>query len=109
MPHVSFTIPPQLHIVQCKILKLLLAHLKKISAELRPELCRYHNGIIVSYLLNLTTADELEGELHESNESGIVVYNLLPHKTYMISIAASTSAGMGPFSEIVTFITPEDG
>ena len=74
-----------------------------------PPPMEHRNGIIISYVLNLTTAEDLEGELHQSNESGIVVRNLLPHKTYMISIAASTSAGMGPFSEIVAFITPEDG
>lgn len=69
----------------------------------------HHNGIIISYLLNLATAEDLEGELYQSNESDIVVHNLLPHKMYMISVAASTSAGMGPFSETLAFITPEDG
>lgn len=74
-----------------------------------PPIMEHHNGIIIRYLLNLTTAEELEGELHHSNESGIILHNLLPHKMYMISIAASTRAGIGPFSDIVTFITPEDG
>ena len=37
------------------------------------------------------------------------VTNLRPYTTYQCIIAASTSVGIGPFSTIVTILTPEDG
>ena len=37
------------------------------------------------------------------------VTHLRPYTTYQCIIAASTSVGIGPFSTVVTIVTPEDG
>ena len=44
-----------------------------------------------------------------SRNTSITVTTLRPYTTYQCIIAASTSVGIGPFSTIVTILTPEDG
>ena len=34
---------------------------------------------------------------------------MLPYTTYFIQVAAETAVGRGPYSEVVTIYTPEDG
>lgn len=44
-----------------------------------------------------------------SNTTSVNVTTLRPYTTYHCIIAASTSVGIGPFSTLVTLLTPEDG
>lgn len=67
------------------------------------------NGPITNYLINVTVVDS--GETYDINTTMTTFrLNLLtPFTTYHFTIAASTEVGIGPFSEVVTLLTPEDG
>ena len=67
------------------------------------------NGIIIFYTINVTVADSGEMFQLTSTTTSLTVSTLQPFTTYFCIIAASTSVGMGPFSTVVTFQTPEDG
>ena len=67
------------------------------------------NGIIILYTINVTVADSGEMFQLTSTTTSLTVSTLQPFTTYFCIIAASTSVGMGPFSTVVTFQTPEDG
>ena len=67
------------------------------------------NGILTEYTINVSAVETGEDfQLISTNTSLIVTY-LRPYTTYQCIIAASTSVGIGPFSTVVTVITPEDG
>ena len=69
------------------------------------------NGIITEYTINISvveTGEEFQLYLN-SSITYVTVTTLRPYTTYLCSIAASTSVGIGPFSTILTFLTPEDG
>ena len=69
------------------------------------------NGIITEYTINISaveTGEELQLQLNSSTTS-VTVTTLTPYTTHFCIIAASTSVGIGPFSTIISFLTPEDG
>ena len=66
------------------------------------------NGIVVSYTVNIYEASK--GQIAAtrqlpSHQLSLIVNNLLPFTNYLCSIAASTSVGVGPFSQNITVIT----
>lgn len=67
------------------------------------------NGIIIEYFINVTEADRGETFQETTNETSLSVYTLQPFTTYFCIIAASTSAGIGPYSTVFTIQTPQDG
>ena len=69
------------------------------------------NGVIISYTLNITETGSGQTIQRSvlSSQTSVTVNSLLPFTTYSCSIAASTSIGMGPFSTLLTVVTPEDG
>ena len=67
------------------------------------------NGIIVSYVINVTEADSGVSFQLFSRNTSLSVSSLLPFTSYNFLIAASTSIGVGPFSRLLTLQTPEDG
>lgn len=67
------------------------------------------NGIISSYTISLTEAETEETTYFNSNQNSIHITGLMPFSTYFISVAASTSIGVGPFGTVLTVNTQEDG
>ena len=67
------------------------------------------NGIVTEYIINVSAVETGEDFQLISTNTSLTVTHLRPYTTYQCIIAASTSVGIGPFSTVVTVITPEDG
>ena len=67
------------------------------------------NGIIVSYTVSLTLKSSGRPQLIETTETSLRVASLLPYETYLIGVRAATIAGEGPYTNLVSITTPEDG
>ena len=67
------------------------------------------NGVIVEYTINVTAVETGEEFQFTSNTTIFTITTLRPFTTYLCTIAASTSIGLGPFSTVFTLRTPEDG
>ena len=73
------------------------------------------NGVITMYKVMSTPLETFEGTLESDtvNVSGsnmsVVLRGLQEYTNYAISVQASTSVGMGPYSDPVTELTPEAG
>ncbi len=67
------------------------------------------NGVILLYIINVTVQETGEMFRLNSTLTTLTVTTLRPYRTYVCVIAATTSAGLGPFSTSVTVETPEDG
>ena len=67
------------------------------------------NGLIVEYFINITVANSGETFQETTTENSLSIYTLKPFTTYFCIIAASTSAGIGPYSTVFTLQTPQDG
>ena len=82
---------------------------RSIALHWDPPLPRHRNGQIVRYLVNVTAIET--GETFEINTTftTLSLFLLTPFTTYEFVIAASTKVGPGPFSEVISVLTPEDG
>ncbi len=68
------------------------------------------NGIILYYIINVTVEETGATFLLNSTDTYLTISTLQPYRNYTCVIAAATSLGIGPFSEIIfNLITPEDG
>lgn len=67
------------------------------------------NGIITSYTVSLLEAEREEEIYLQTKMVSINVTGLMPFTTYFVSIAASTSVGIGPFGTMLVMNTQEDG
>ena len=67
------------------------------------------NGIIVSYVINVTVLETNENIILYSNTTSLLVDDFEPFRTFECIIAALTNVGTGPFSAIFTITTPQDG
>jgi len=66
------------------------------------------NGVLTGYFVNITSTDG-DGFQFFSVSNQPRVDSLNPHRTYFITVAAVTGAGIGPSSPAVTATTLEDG
>ena len=66
------------------------------------------NGEIISYTINVSVVESEEMFQFISESTELELSALRPYHTYMYTIAASTVAGEGPFSVVVTIRMPED-
>ena len=57
----------------------------------------------------MTVIDSQERVQLTAEERAITIDNLKPYESYRWTVAAYTKVGLGPFSEIVTVQTHEDG
>ena len=82
---------------------------RSIALRWDPPLPEDRNGPITGYLVNVTVVET--GEMFEINTTLTTfgLFFLTPFTTYEFTIAASTEVGLGPFSEVVSVLTPEDG
>ena len=80
-----------------------------IYIEWSPPPSSEHNGVITGYnisLIDTTTGHEIYLVSHNIS---ISVDSLHPYTIYQYRIAAFTSVGLGPYSNLVTFQTQESG
>lgn len=80
-----------------------------IFLQWNPPLPTEQNGIIIGYKVNVTPIVRGENFNYETTDNFLYVAGLAPHTTYECIVAARTSVGTGPFSEIVTVQTSEEG
>ena len=66
------------------------------------------NGAITEYTVrwSLVTGEQDE---YTTTNTNITVTDLSPYTTYVWTIAASTSVGIGPYSTAINILMPEDG
>ncbi len=83
---------------------------RSVTFNWEAPLAEEQNGEIVSYTLNITSADTgvIIQRTVPSTQTTISVFSLAPFTTYFCSIAASTSVDIGPFSTLLTVNTLED-
>ena len=79
-----------------------------IHLQWQPPLLADHNGVICSYLINISVVEtgtllQLTSQTNARNISG-----LHPYYTYTLTVAAVT-IGPGPYGLVLTIKTPEDG
>lgn len=74
-----------------------------------PPVRQHRNGIIIGYFINITTLITREVLQVFTLDSNYTVTFLQPFTVYSLIVAASTSAGIGPFSTVLTVQTLEDG
>ena len=67
------------------------------------------NGQILLYYINVTQLNSGNTFQVSTNQTTIFIGNLDPYTTYTFVVAASTIAGLGPFSSNNTVTTLEDG
>ena len=67
------------------------------------------NGIIIRYVVNVTTVETGGGFELVSALNQLTVDSLHPYWTYIFTVSGETSVGVGPPSLAVTATTLEDG
>ena len=67
------------------------------------------NGVIIRYIINVTVVETGQMFQLTSTTTTLNINTLSPYRTYICTIAAMTSVGIGPFSTQFTFATPQDG
>lgn len=72
------------------------------------------NGIIIAYEVQYEPLDTLGGEIeteavNTTHSSFIILSALQEFVDYNIRVRAYTNAGPGPYSDIITYMTPGDG
>ena len=78
-----------------------------VSWEPPPPLTQ--NGFIVFYTLILTHNISGQEKMYNSTNTSLTLSGLSPYTWYQCAVAASTAIGRGPFSDLVTIQTPQDG
>ena len=74
-----------------------------------PPVRQHRNGIITGYFINITTLITREVSQVFTSDSNYTVTFLQPFTAYNLIVAASTAAGIGPFSTVSTIQTLEHG
>ena len=66
------------------------------------------NGIIQSYLVNVSIAETMETFQYKTNNTFLLLNDVHPYYTYSVMVAAVTIAP-GPFTSEYSVTTPQDG
>ena len=67
------------------------------------------NGVIIRYTINVMIVETGQMFQLTSTTTTLTINTLSLYRTFICTIAAETSAGIGPFSTQFTLITPQDG
>ncbi len=102
MLHVAPTEPPQ-HIAMSTVSS------QEAEIQWAPPNEADRNGIIISYEVDITSVQASINYKINSSTTSLILRDLLPFTTYSYRVAARTSAGLGPFSTPITFLTDEAG
>ena len=65
------------------------------------------NGVIISYTISVSVQETGESFIYTTSDTTYSFTALKPYRTYDITIAASTSVGTGPYSDIFMLTTAE--
>ena len=76
------------------------------TIEWSPPPAHTHNGIIRTYLVNVTELNTRRNFVKETTETVLSLGHLHPYYTYRFTVAAVT-VSQGPPSEVITVITLE--
>ena len=82
---------------------------RTLSITWNPPAAEDRNGIILSYIVNITDMETREQMQLTSVSQSLNVRGLMPFTTYLCNVAASTAIGTGPFSNVTTVQTLEAG
>ena len=82
---------------------------ESISLSWSPPDVQSQNGDITGYLINVTASETGETFQVSSTTTNLVLHQLRPFTSYNCTVAAMTSAGIGPFSISLTVQTNETG
>ena len=82
---------------------------ESISLSWSPPDVQSQNGVITGYIINVTASETGEAFQVSSTTTNLVIQQLRPFTTYNCTVAAMTSAGIGPFSISLTVQTNETG
>ena len=82
---------------------------QSVEISWSPPLLEERNGIITSYTVTVSRQGTDSQIQLTSATTSISVSMLNPFTTYMVTVAASTTIGVGPPSTQLTFRTAEDG
>ena len=79
-----------------------------IQLQWQPPLFSDQNGVIRSYLINISVVETRATLQLTSQNTAINISGLHPHYTYTLTVAAVT-IGPGPYGLMLTIRMPEDG
>ena len=84
-------------------------HSDSVYLSWRAPLPIHHNGDVIGYNVtySATNSDAVDSVFSAFNNTVITYLN--PFTTYTITVAAVTSAGIGPYSSPLSFVTDEAG
>lgn len=80
-----------------------------VTVSWSPPQSERQNGIISRYSVNVTKSNSGESSLLSTADRSITLEQLDPFTTYLISVAAQTAIGLGPYTLPLTVTTNEDG
>ena len=80
-----------------------------VKLSWQPLLSEQQNGRIIQYVVNVTNIETGEGFELVSALNKLTLHSLHPHWTYIFTVSAETSVGVGPPSLAMTATTLEDG
>ena len=81
----------------------------RVEMTWQPPALTDQNGVIVGYLINITSLDSGVIQQLTSSSTSLLIMNLQPFTRYSCVIAARTAVGLGPFSTVVSVQTMEAG
>ena len=67
------------------------------------------NGLIINYVIRYSRVGQPTSSIANTSSTQEIITGLHPYANYLFSIAATTSAGVGPFSDSVIVETFESG
>lgn len=81
-----------------------------LTIRWQPPLLTHRNGLIINYIVNVSVNDQDSAfnDQHVVSSTSLTLQTQ-PYTTYMITVAAATVIGQGPFSTEAIVTTPEDG
>ena len=74
-----------------------------------PPLPEDRNGIIINYTVNITEMETGTQFQLVTDNTTITAFSLHPYYTYIYTVAAETSVGLGPYTSPRAVRMPEDG
>ena len=72
-------------------------------------LAEHRNGNITGFTVTVRNTDTDETNDLSTTYTALTVEALKPYMNYQLSVAASTVAGLGPYTQKVSVMTAEDG
>lgn len=83
---------------------------QSIQLDWMPPSLSDQNGILTNYTILVMPLDTGISQIPITSVANtLIVQNLLPYTVYVCIVAANNAVGRGPFSSVLTVLTPETG